>query len=262
MIMPDAGAPLHLDAEGGRLAGSEQLLHVDIVGKSRTRDGKQIEIITDLRFGLRRHEVTCLLGPSGCGKTTALRIVMGLDGAFEGRVTPPAAALRIGVVFQDPRLLPWRTVEQNVRLAAPDVTSAALESLLAELGLADWRGSRPNQLSLGMARRVALARALAVDPDLLILDEAFVSLDERGADILRSIVFGAVERRRATVLMVTHSVREALQYSDTILVLAPRPTSVVETVQLDRPRADRDLGWLAAARQKLLALKTDFLELD
>lgn len=252
--MPDAGAP--------PLPEAAPLLDVDIVGKARTRDGQRIAIIENLRFSLARHAVTCLLGPSGCGKTTALRIVMGLDEGFEGRVVPPAAALRLGVVFQDPRLLPWRTVEQNVRLAAPSITPAALDALLAELGLADWRGSRPNQLSLGMARRVALARALAVDPDLLVLDEAFVSLDERGADALRAIVFDAVERRRATVLMVTHNVREALQYSDHILVLAPRPTSVIATIRLDRPRHDRDPVWLAAERQKLLAVKTGFLEAD
>ena len=252
--MLDVGAP--------RPPEAEQLLEVDIIGKTRMRDGAPIPIIKDLRFSLRRHHVTCLLGPSGCGKTTALRIVMGLDEVFEGRVTPPAAALRVGVVFQDPRLLPWRTVEQNVRLAAPQIAPAALDALLAELGLAEWRGSGPNQLSLGMARRVALARALAVDPDLLVLDEAFVSLDERGADLLRTIVFEAVERRRATVLMVTHNVREALQHSDTILVLAPRPTSVLETVQLDRPRRDRHPEWIAAERQNLMAVKAGFLELD
>ena len=154
MIMPDVGVP--------------PLLEVDIFDKARTRGGERIEIIKDLHFALPRHEVTCLLGPSGCGKTTALRIVMGLDQAYEGSVRPSTDSLRIGVVFQDPRLLPWRTVEQNVRLAAPGIAPVALAALLDELGLADWRGSRPNQLSLGMARRVALARALAVDPDLLV----------------------------------------------------------------------------------------------
>lgn len=245
--MPDAGAP--------------RLLEVDIAAKTRLRDGARVEVIKGLRFGLTLHEVTCLLGPSGCGKTTALRIVMGLDAAYEGRVTPSAEDLKLGVVFQEPRLLPWRTVEQNVRLAAPTIRQATLEALLAELGLADWRRSGPNQLSLGMARRVALARALAVEPDLLILDEAFVSLDERGAETLRGIVFDAVDRRKVTVLMVTHNVREALLHSDTILMLAPRPTSVVETIALKAPRDERDKAWLAAERQKLVA-SAEFLELE
>ena len=248
MIMPDVGA--------------QKLLEVSILGKARTRSGERIEVIKDLHFGLASHQVTCLLGPSGCGKTTALRIILGLDTDYRGAVAPAAADLRIGVVFQDPRLLPWRTIEQNVRLAAPDIGPAALAGLLEELGLAEWRRSRPNQLSLGMARRVALARALAVEPDLLVLDEAFVSLDERGADALRAVVFDAVSRRNATVLMVTHNVQEALRHSDTILVLAPRPTSVAGTIHLDHPRQDRDTAWIVGQQQKLFGQKTVFLDAD
>ena len=197
--------------------------------------------------------MTCLFGPSGCGKTTALRIVMGLDADYEGTIEPTPRALRLGVVFQDPRLLPWRTVAQNVALAAPSLGRAALDDLLAELGLAAWRGHRPNQLSLGMQRRVALARALAVDPDLLVLDEAFVSLDEASATALRASVFDAVTARRATVLMVTHNIDEALVFSDTIHVLGPRPTTIVTTIEHDTPRAARDDAWLRAERARLNA---------
>ena len=246
MIMPDAGAP--------------PLLDVDIVRKAHTRGRTRIEIISRLGFALQRGAVTCLLGPSGCGKTTALRIILGLDHDYEGSVRPQADALRLGVVFQDPRLLPWRTVEQNVRLAAPAITAEALDALLRELGLADWRQHRPNQLSLGMARRVALARALAVNPDLLVLDEAFVSLDERGADALRTVAFGAVDKRESTVLMVTHNVREAMLFSDTILVLAPRPTHLVDQISLATPRVHRDKAWLEQERTRLLATSQAFLQ--
>jgi NitT/TauT family transport system ATP-binding protein len=248
MIMPDAGDP--------------PLLEIDIRRKAHWRSRTRIEIIDGLAFALRRGSVTCLLGPSGCGKTTALRIILGLDRDYEGHVTPPVHDLRLGVVFQDPRLLPWRTVEQNVRLAAPTIQPAALDALLLELGLAEWRSQRPNQLSLGMARRVALARALAVDPDLLVLDEAFVSLDERGADILRAVTFEAVARREATVLMVTHNVREAMQFSDTILVLAPRPTYLVETLAFPTPRAFRDAIWLERERARLLGTSQAFLQVN
>ncbi len=238
MIMPDAGGP--------------PLLKVDIVGKSLTRGAERLEIIAGLRFDLPRGQVTCLLGPSGCGKTTALRIITGLDDAFEGSLTPAPTALRLGVVFQDPRLLPWLTVEHNVRLVAPTLDAARLDTLLAAVGLLEWRRHRPNQISGGMARRVALARALAVEPDLLVLDEAFVSLDEDSAAILRAVVFDAAERRGASVLMVTHDVREAMLHSDTILVLAPRPTCVRATVPLTTPRAERTETWIGSARSRLL----------
>lgn len=245
--MPDAGGP--------------PLLEAAIERKSHVRGRDVLEVIAGLHFILRRGEVTCLLGPSGCGKTTALRIIMGLDRAYDGRVAPAVDTLRLGVVFQDARLLPWRTVADNVRLAAPRLGQSAIDALLAEVGLLEWRDHRPLQLSGGMARRVALARALAVDPDLLILDEAFVSLDESNAEVLRGVVFGAVGRRHTTVLMVTHDVREALLVSDTILLLGPRPTKVITDLSIATPREQRDAAWLEAGRDRLLHTHREVLAL-
>ena len=246
--MPDAGVP--------------PLLEVDIAEKAYLRDRERLSVVAALRFALSPGGVTCLLGPSGCGKTTALRIIMGLDTAYTGSIRPAPQSLRRGVVFQDPRLLPWCTVEQNVRLAAPHLPQADLDGLLEELGLDMWRAKRPNQLSGGMARRVALARALAVEPDLLILDEAFVSLDERNAEILRAVVFAAVEKRRTTVLMVTHNIREAMQVADVILLLGPRPTRVVDTLELLTPRTARSAAWLDAERQRLIGSNQSFMALN
>ncbi|WP_158809565.1 ATP-binding cassette domain-containing protein [Beijerinckia sp. L45] len=229
------------------------LLDVDIARKRYTGGQGDLDAIAGLRFALPRGKVTCLLGPSGCGKTTALRILAGLDRAYDGAVTPDVATLRLGMVFQDPRLLPWRTVEENVRLAAPAIDDTTLDALFADLALTDWRQHRPGALSVGMARRVAVARALAVAPDLLVLDEAFVSLDEQGADILRDYVFAAARARGATILTVTHSLREALQYSDIILILAPRPTRVLARFPFDAAPEVRNAAWIEGERDRLIA---------
>jgi NitT/TauT family transport system ATP-binding protein len=132
--------------------------------------GGTLRVIDGLTFSLGKGEVGALVGPSGCGKTTLLRIIAGLDPDYEGSVGLPDHG-RLGMVFQEPRLLPWRTLEQNVRLAAPDATDSDLDALFATLGLSAHRHHYPGELSLGLARRVALARAFAVHPDLLLLDE-------------------------------------------------------------------------------------------
>lgn len=233
--------------------GESPLLDVAIARKRYAGDEGDLEVIAGLHFALRRGTVTCLLGPSGCGKTTALRILLGLDHSYEGQVTPTVDRLRLGVVFQDPRLLPWRTVEENIRLAAPELDARELDALCDSLSLSAWRRHRPGALSVGMARRVAVARALAVRPDLLVLDEAFVSLDERGADILRTFVFDEAHARGVTIVMVTHSIREALRHSDMILVLAARPTHVLDRFRLDTPAKSRDEAWIDAERKRLIS---------
>jgi NitT/TauT family transport system ATP-binding protein len=150
----------------------------------------------------------------------------------------------MAAVFQEPRLLPWRTVEQNVRLALPPEEQSPgaapnLDALFAVLGLKDLRGRFPGELSLGLERRVALARAFAVMPDLLLLDEPFVSLDEHTADRLRDHLLALWQARAATVLMVTHNVREATRLADRLLLLNGRPARLVGDVTVPVPRAER-----------------------
>jgi len=159
-------------------AGVRGRLDVNIKQKSfRAASGGNLQVLGELVFSLGSGEVAALVGPSGCGKTTLLRIVAGLDRDFDGNVAFPGHGT-LAMVFQEPRLLPWRTVEQNVQLAAPRATGASLEMLFQTLGLKAHRDHYPRELSLGLARRVALARAFAVEPDLLLLDEPFVSLDD------------------------------------------------------------------------------------
>ena len=198
--------------------------------------GRRIEILANLGFRLDAGEVGALLGPSGCGKSTCIRIIAGLDDIFEGAVERPAGPL--AVVFQEPRLLPWRSVEDNIRLAAPHINAAELEALLKPLGLQDHRAHFPGELSLGLARRVALARAFAVRPSLLLLDEPFVSLDGPLALALQRELAALVAERSVTTVLVTHDVGEAIRLADRIFVLSSRPARVIGEIRVERPRAN------------------------
>ena len=155
------------------------------------------------------------------------------------------------MVFQEPRLLPWRTVEQNVRLAAPAATDAELDTLFRALGLAGHRDHYPGELSLGLARRVALARAFAVEPDLLLLDEPFVSLDDALAARLRDELAELVNRRPVTTLLVTHDVEEAIGLADRLFLLSASPARVLAEVPVARPRAKHTPAELAAIRSEI-----------
>ena len=158
----------------------------------------------------------------------------------------------LAAVFQEPRLLPWRTVEQNVRLALPaSRRDAPLDELFAALGLAELRAFYPAELSLGLARRAALARAFALEPSLIVLDEPFVSLDEPTAERLRALLLALWHARPTTALMVTHNAREAALLADRILVFGERPTRVVDTIDLPVPRERRGEGEVAAVLARL-----------
>ena len=190
-------------------------------------DGKSIEVIRGLALRLEAGAFGAIMGPSGCGKTTLLRIAAGLDSDFEGQRCVPQSQ-RLGMVFQDPRLLPWRTVEENIRLVLPAAEAAVdLAPLVDALGLGSHLAHYPGELSLGLARRVAIARAFAVRPTLLLLDEPFVSLDETTAARLREELAALTQRERITTLCVTHDLEEAIQLADHLFILSNRPAAVV-----------------------------------
>jgi ABC-type nitrate/sulfonate/bicarbonate transport system ATPase subunit len=232
-------------------AGVRDRLDVAIKQKSYlAASGGRLHVLGELGFSLRTGEVAALVGPSGCGKTTLLRIIAGLDREFDGAVKLPAHGT-LGMVFQEPRLLPWRTVEQNVRLAAPNATDANLDALFATLGLATHRDHYPGELSLGLARRVALARAFAVEPDLLLLDEPFVSLDDALAARLREELAQLVDSRHVTTLLVTHDVDEAIALADRLLLLSASPARVLAEVPVAHPRKAHTPDELAAMRDAI-----------
>jgi ABC-type nitrate/sulfonate/bicarbonate transport system ATPase subunit len=217
--------------------GDRARLEAHVARKSfRTASGQSVPVLANLSFALAEGETGALIGPSGCGKSTLMRILAGLDRNFEGSVHIPAQG-RVGIVFQEPRLLPWRSVEDNVRLAAPHASEAEVAALFAALGLSEHRTHFPGELSLGLARRTALARAFAVRPTLLLLDEPFVSLDTRLAKQLQRDLARIVESRGMITVLVTHDVEEAMALADRIFVLSARPARVVGEIEVKSPRA-------------------------
>lgn len=197
-------------------------------------------VIRDVKFDVKAGEFVCLFGPSGTGKTTLLNLIAGIDTDFDGTLIVPNRP-RVGYVFQEPRLLPWMTVRQNVTLAIerePHLL-AGVDELLSAVGLLEHANQYPERLSLGMARRVAIARAFAVHPDLLLMDEPFVSLDSDNALRLRALLGELWASRPTTTVFVTHDLREAVELADRILFFSPRPATLVRDVPilLPHPRA-------------------------
>ncbi|HTZ68754.1 MAG TPA: ATP-binding cassette domain-containing protein [Roseiarcus sp.] len=235
--------------------GDRARLEARIAKKSfRTASGQSAPVLADLSFALEEGETGALIGPSGCGKSTMMRILAGLDRDFEGSVQIPAHG-RVGMVFQEPRLLPWRCLEDNVRLAAPDAGEAEIAALFDALGLSEHRTHFPGELSVGLARRAALARAFAVRPTLLLLDEPFVSLDAPLARQLQRDLARLVESRCMITVLVTHDVDEAIALADRIFVLSPRPAHVKGEIRVKNPRAAMSAEESRAVAARIEALR-------
>ena len=230
-------------------------LEVDITSKTyQNAAGGRHDVLAGIRFVLSPGEVGVFVGPSGCGKSTMLRILAGLDHNYQGRVSRPANA-RIGMVFQEPRLLPWRSVEDNIRLAAPQADDATLSALFTVLELNAHRSHFPGELSLGLARRVALARAVAVEPDFLILDEPLASLDDALAARLREEIATLVGQRTMMItLLVTHDLDDAVRLGDRLFLLSARPARILREVRIPAPRAARREPEITAIKADLVRL--------
>ncbi len=194
-------------------------LRVDI----RAKNFGATPILRDLRFEVTRGATVALLGPSGIGKSTLLRIVAGLDRDFEGTVLRPNS---VAMVFQEPTLLPWRTALQNLTLVHPGLDEAEARAALGRVGLAGREAAFPGQLSLGQQRRLALARAIAGQPEMLIMDEPFVSLDPATADEMLALTETLIAEARPATLFVTHSRAEADRLADRVLELRGQPATL------------------------------------
>ena len=227
---------------------TERFFEIQDLGMTFRGAGGDLEVLRDISFSLGPREFLCVLGPSGSGKSTLLRLIAGLlkptSGriVFDGRETSP----RVGLVFQQANLMPWRTVRENIALPLEIqmIDRKEIDQRVSEMtrlvGLEDFSSSWPSQLSGGMAQRVAIARAFIQEPDILLLDEPFGSLDaltreKMGAELLR-----IWQARQTPVIMVTHSISEALLLSDRVLAFTARPARVMKdvSVTLARPRDD------------------------
>ena len=206
-----------------------------------------------IQFEVREQEFFGIIGPTGCGKTTLLQIIAGLDGPTQGSVQfvgDKRTKAMVSMVFQDSALMPWRTVEDNVPLGDefrkehPSLLKRVSQFFLEVVRLADFSGAQPHELSGGMKQKVAIARALANDPEIILMDEPFANLDAQTRLLLREELLRIWERDKKTVILVTHNLEEAVMLCDRIAVLSAPPAVVksVITVDVPRPRTIRSMS--------------------
>ena len=224
--------------------------YVEVSGISKTfalNRRQNLLALDNLRFGIQKGELVAVVGPSGCGKSTLLRIIAGLETPDTGAVriggeTPDALTRqhRLGVAFQDHALLPWLSVGENIalpyRLSGMPVDKARIASLAAMVGLSDFLDSVPRQLSGGMRQRVSIARAIVLDPVLLLLDEPFGALDLVTRRALNREMQSLWATLGTTTLLITHSVEEAVQLADRVIIMAARPGRIHAEFPVDLPR--------------------------
>jgi sulfonate transport system ATP-binding protein len=192
-------------------------------------------VLRNVALAIAPRSFVVITGPSGCGKSTLLNIVAGLDKDYQGTMAFAAPEASLAFMFQTPRLLPWRTVEQNIALVLPDgdPRRANIGELLSRVGLSGAETAYPERLSLGMQRRVAIARAFVVEPDILLMDEPFVSLDDPTAQALRKLVLELWQRHPTTILFVTHDRSEAVRLATRIIQLVPAAPGIDTNIVAD-----------------------------
>lgn len=220
-------------------------LKVDILRKAyNTRETNSSHlVIENLSFVAGAGEFICILGPSGCGKSTLLNLIAGLDKDYEGEISfSPDVKDHLTYMFQTPRLLPWRTVAENIAIVLPGERdlSRRIAGLISEVGLDGYADAYPGQLSLGMQRRAALARAYATRPGILLMDEPFVSLDEAAANRLRTLLIEMWGSRETTILFVTHDSREAVKLGQRLILLSDSPCHVARQIDVGLSSEQRE----------------------
>jgi NitT/TauT family transport system ATP-binding protein len=248
--------PVETTAEGLRF---EAISHFYVAGARRT------DVLRDVSFGVAPGEVACVVGPSGCGKSTLLSLAAGLQRPTSGAVIWRGSPVRmgpnheLGMAFQQPGLFPWMSVRQNVAIGlttrghSKHDAGKVADEFLEKVGLGDFRDAYPNQLSGGMAQRVGIARALALRPKLLLMDEPFASVDAFTRLKLQQEFKALLKSDRHAVLFVTHDVSEAILLGDVIVVMSPRPATIQRIIKIERE--DRNRASPSYARKLAEALE-------
>ena len=242
-------------------AGAEAMVRVHDVTKVFGHGKRSVTALAGVDLTVRRGEFVCVLGASGCGKSTLLSLIAGLDKPTTGSIERPFP--HPALMFQEPALLPWLTVRRNVELPLRlrhtdrDVRRATVDRLLAMVSLLDFADSRPHELSGGMRQRAALARALAQDSALLLMDEPFAALDAITRDQLHADLVHIWSTTQATIVFVTHNVREAVRLGDRVVLMRSRPGRVgqVWNVDIRRPRELDDTAVATLAHEITAVLR-------
>ncbi len=237
-------------------------LYVNIKKKAFTPVGLTApsSLFSDFKLVFNTQQLTCIIGPSGCGKTTLLNMIAGIDKDFTGSIRlsdrSQSSGQKVSYVFQTPRLLPWRTVLENIQLIIGKSPSSLLKTqqVIQQLGLLEQLNSYPAHLSIGMQRRISLARAVISDSDTLLMDEPFVSLDRSNATKARRLLLQVLERHPKHVIFVTHDLDEALALADRIIFLSGAPCQVLADIPISTKRFARNTAWLNTFKA---ALKED-----
>ncbi len=219
------------------------MVRLDLDLKQKYYASSQQAALGEIKASIPEGQFVALVGPSGTGKTTLLNMIAGLEPSEPGTIkvngqSQAQTPCQLGYIFQQPRLLPWMTVEENLRLTAPEIARTDIDAMLDIVGLQGKGAEYPRKLSGGMQKRVSIARAFLAKPDLLLLDEPFVSLDQPTAQHLRGMLENLWQQQKPTVIFVTHDLDEAIQLADRVLFLSAAPGRLIldKAVELPRPR--------------------------
>lgn len=225
-----------------------KLIRIDHVSKSFG----ELSVLDDISFSVEKGEIICVLGPSGCGKSTLLNILAGLSDPDEGEIVRESE--KVGYVFQEDRLLPWKSVYDNISLVSPENPKAFVLSIIEKIGLKGFEDSYPNSLSGGMKQRCSIARAFNYNSDLLLMDEPFKSLDYMlSLKMIKELIL-LWENRKNSIIFVTHDIDEALLLGDKIVLLTDRPTKIKKVFAIDVRKTERNLGL-----EKLVAIRNEII---